>query len=105
MTDLLYQDDFAAAKKQAELLASAYPKSTLAEPAGDVANATDIATAREAFKKLSAAAIELVGKDSAYTVMHCPMVKGGGGDWLSADGKVNNPHLAADLSKLDFWLL
>jgi len=29
--------------------------------------------------------------------MNCPMVKGGGGDWLSTDGKVNNPYFGAKM--------
>ncbi len=53
-----------------------------------------IAAAREAFKKMSAEAVKIAKahKSDKYTVMNCPMVKGGGGDWLSANGKVNNPY-------------
>ena len=93
VANALYEDDLAAAKKAAASITDHDADSTLAEPATKVADAENLATAREAFKALSAKAIELAkGHGDHYTVMHCPMVKGGGGDWLSADGKVNNPY-------------
>jgi hypothetical protein len=94
VTDALFKDDFAKAKEAALGIAKYDPASALAAPATKLAQAKDIAAAREAFKKLSAAAIEIarVHGGGKYTVMNCPMVDDGAGDWLSADGKVNNPY-------------
>lgn len=99
VADALYKDDLEAAKKAASGMVKHDDDSTLAEPAGKIAEAEDIAVAREAFKTLSASAIEMAGKHGGekYTAMNCPMVKGGGGDWLSADGKVNNPYFGAQM--------
>lgn len=99
VADALYKDDLEAAKKAASGMVKHDGDSALAEPAGKIAEAADIAAAREAFKTMSASAIEMAGKhgDEKYTVMNCPMVKGGGGDWLSADGKVNNPYFGAQM--------
>ena len=93
VANALYEDDLGAAKKAAAGITKHDKDSALTEPATKVAEADDLATAREAFKVLSSKAIEIAkGHGDHYTVMHCPMVKGGGGDWLSADGKVNNPY-------------
>ncbi|MCB1091792.1 MAG: DUF3347 domain-containing protein [Verrucomicrobiae bacterium] len=93
----LYEDDLATARKEAQALAKHDSDSVLAGSAQKVANAQDIVAARSAFKTLSAEAIKLAEGhgEGEYTVMHCPMVKGGGGDWLSADAEVNNPYFGA----------
>ena len=92
VTDALFQDNLADAKAAAQKLVADHAKGMLAGPAGKVVAAATIEDARQAFKALSAAAIKLASGDKTYTVIHCPMIKGGGGDWLSADGKVNNPY-------------
>ena len=99
VAEALYKDDFKAAKEAAGRITAENAGKTLAEAAAKIATATDIASARDALKSLSAAAIDLTKKESIgnYTVMHCPMVKGGGGDWLSVDGKVNNPYYGAKM--------
>lgn len=99
VAEALYNDDLEAAQKAASGMVKHDEDSALAESATKIADAEDIATAREAFKTMSAVAIKMAGKhgDENYTVMNCPMVKGGGGDWLSADGKVNNPYFGAKM--------
>ena len=99
VADALYKDDFKAAKKAAKGMASHDKDSALAKAAAEIVAAEDMAAAREAFKAMSAAASKVAKpeKDGKYTVMNCPMVKGGGGDWLSADGKVNNPYFGAKM--------
>ncbi|MDF1754510.1 MAG: DUF3347 domain-containing protein [Verrucomicrobiales bacterium] len=93
----LFEDDFAAAKTAADKLAQSEDAGSLAASAEEVAKAATIAEARESFKVLSAEAIKVAGEGETYVVMNCPMVKGGGGDWLSADGKVNNPYYGAKM--------
>lgn len=97
VADSLYKDDLEAAKNAAEEMVNHDEKSMLAEPASEVADAKTIEEARKAFKQLSAKAVEMAKMDegSELTVMKCPMVKGGGGIWLSADKKVNNPYFGA----------
>jgi len=97
VADALYKDDLKAAKKAAKGMSEHDGDSALSKPATAIAEAEDMAAAREAFKNLSAEALKIAKADKhgKYTVMHCPMVKGGGGDWLSADDKVNNPYFGA----------
>ena len=99
VADALYKDDLDAAQKAATGITKHDADSALAEPAQKIADADDIAGAREAFKTLSSKAIEMAAhhEGEKYTVMNCPMVKGGNGDWLSADGKVNNPYFGAKM--------
>ena len=97
VADALYRDDLVAAKKAAGKLAEGEAESALAKPTKAVAGAKDIAAARKAFKALSEEAVKIAGKEKDYTVMQCTMMKGGGGIWLSADGKVNNPYFGAKM--------
>jgi len=98
ITQALFADDLDAAKKAASEMAEHDKDSELAKGAAKIAAAQDLPAARAAFKDLSAVAIK-VAKTSKpeLHVMHCPMVKGGGGDWLSADAKVNNPYFGAQM--------
>ena len=99
IADALYKDDLSAAQKAATKMTEHDEDSMLNKPAQTVAKAKDIASAREAFKKLSAEAVKIakMHKKDGYTVMICPMVKEGKGVWLSADGKVNNPYFGAKM--------
>ena len=99
VADALYKDDLKAAQKAAKGMISHDEDSALTKPAAEIAAAEDMAAAREAFKAMSAEAMKIAKseKDGKYTVMNCPMVKGGGGDWLSVDGKVNNPYFGAKM--------
>ncbi len=100
VADALYKDDLDAAQEAAVFINTHDADSPLSAPAKEIIAAEDIATAREAFKTLSAKAIEMADHDGngKYTVMNCPMVKGGQGDWLSADEKVNNPYYGARMA-------
>ncbi len=93
VSDALYRDDLEAAKKAAKDMIKHDEHSALAKPAAKLAEGKDLRAAREAFKTMSAEAVKIAEahEEGKYTVMNCPMVRGGGGDWLSADGKVNNP--------------
>jgi hypothetical protein len=100
VADSLYKDDLSNAKKAATQIIETDAKGALAKSAKAVADAKDIAAAREAFKTLSADAVNLAKLDKVdgYTVIACPMVKDGKGIWLSADGKVNNPYFGAKMA-------
>lgn len=75
-------DDFEAAKKAAADIAGGEP----------VAKAKSIAEARIAFKSLSARAIAKAKGHAGFYVAHCPMVKGGGADWLATKKVIENPY-------------
>ncbi|MCB1095982.1 MAG: DUF3347 domain-containing protein [Verrucomicrobiales bacterium] len=100
VADSLYKDDLGKAKKAATGIIEVDANGALAKSAKSVADAKDIAAAREAFKTLSADAVKLakMHKVDGYTVMACPMVKDGKGVWLSADSKVNNPYFGAKMA-------
>ena len=62
--------------------------------------ATDIATARDAFKKMSGGVIEFMrakkDKQAGHMIVHCTMTfEGKGGLWVQAEGKVMNPYEGA----------
>lgn len=63
----------------------------------------DLETARKQFKPLSQSVIRLAvavrGDDAQQPFMHfyCPMVKGGGGDWLQADDSLANPYFGSKM--------
>ena len=99
VTDALFKSDLVAAKAAAAGIVEHDENCPLAAPAAKIARSEDLAAAREAFKTLSAEAIKMaeVHAKGKYTVMNCPMIKGGAGDWLSADGKVNNPYFGAKM--------
>ena len=86
-------DDLLAAKEAAGDMAEHDEKSSLAKAATAVSKSKDIKTAREHFLHLSQAAIALAKKKKGYVIMHCPMVKGGKGDWLQTDSVVKNPYM------------
>jgi Cu(I)/Ag(I) efflux system membrane fusion protein len=65
-------------------------------------NSTDLATAREAFRRLSEAAIALAREaghdlDGALVIAFCPMVEGGGAAWLQAGAELANPFFGASM--------
>lgn len=78
----LAADDFKAAKAAAKDF----------KGAGDIASAESIADARVAFKALSAKAISMAKGRAGFYVAHCPMVKDGGGDWLTTKKAIENPY-------------
>ena len=63
----------------------------------------DLPAARKEFKPISHAVVALaaqVRSDQAKTTFshfYCPMVKGGGGDWLQPDTKLLNPYYGSEM--------
>jgi Cu(I)/Ag(I) efflux system membrane fusion protein len=63
----------------------------------------DLAGARKAFKPISHAVVTLATQvrsekaRSSFTHFYCPMVPGGGGDWLQAEGELLNPYFGSEM--------
>ncbi len=63
----------------------------------------NLAAARQSFKPISHAVVSLatqVRSDTAerpFTHFYCPMVKGGGGDWLQPGGELLNPYYGSEM--------
>lgn len=63
----------------------------------------DLAGARKGFKPLSQAVVALAtqvrsqGAQSPFTHFYCPMVPGGGGDWLQPGGELLNPYFGSEM--------
>ena len=86
----LAADDLAAARKGAEAIEKN-------EHAEKLTKAGTISEAREAFKKLSVRAVHLVVHQDGYFIANCPMVEGGGGEWVQLTGTVNNPFFGPSM--------
>jgi|GEM_PF-1573669 len=54
-------------------------------------NEKEISKARDHFKLISAAVIEMAGKEEGYVVMTCPMA-GENADWVQSNTEVRNPY-------------
>jgi hypothetical protein len=71
---------------------------TVATEAEVLSKASDLKSARAAFKPLSDSLVKYLAdhhaKD-AYVEVYCPMAKA---SWLQADKNVNNPYLGKDMS-------
>ena len=94
----LAADDLSTAKRASGKLATALksaapgaPASPLLEPAEDLASAPALDKARQAFKKMSAAAIQITSGVSGYYVINCPMTPNG--DWVQTSQTVDNPYM------------
>ena len=63
----------------------------------------ELAPARQSFKPVSHAVVTLAtqyrGKESKQSFTHffCPMVEGGGGDWLQPGGDLRNPYKGSEM--------
>jgi hypothetical protein len=63
----------------------------------------DLAGARKAFKPISHAVVTLATQvrsaaaQSEFTHFYCPMVPGGGGDWLQPGGELLNPYFGSEM--------
>ena len=69
----------------------------VASHADILANAKDLAAAREAFKSLSKSLIQYLNANNvthAYVEVYCPMAKA---NWLQKDDKIDNPYLGASM--------
>ncbi len=94
----LSKDDLAAAQKAAASIPEHDEESSLAKPAEALSKAKTIGEARKVFQTLSKKAIKMAKKREGFYVMHCPMVKGGGGDWLQTSKEVANPYMGSRMS-------
>ena len=93
IADALASDDLAIAKAEAATLsdrAGTADQSQIAKQATAVAEAEDLAVARDAFKVLSIAIEPLAAGEKGYVVMTCTMAKA---DWVQMATKVRNPYL------------
>ncbi|HLP09888.1 MAG TPA: hypothetical protein VK178_17140 [Opitutaceae bacterium] len=77
----LATDDLPAARVAAEAIPEAKA----------VAGASDISTARKAFKQLSTKAVALARGQPGYYVAHCSMFPGGA-DWVQTTDAISNPY-------------
>ncbi len=96
----LFQDNLETAKAEAAKMAHHDEESACAPHAEAIAAAKSLEEARGHFKMLSAEAIKMAEKREGYVVMHCPMVKGGGGDWLQSKehaAHVQNPYFGSQM--------
>ena len=66
--------------------------------AKDIATATSLDKAREAFVALSKRALHLADRQKGYFVVHCKMFPKGQGDWVQTSPKVSNPYLGQSMS-------
>lgn len=63
----------------------------------------ELAEARKGFKPISHAVVTLASQvrsesaKSAFTHFFCPMVPGGGGDWLQSDDRLLNPYFGSEM--------
>ena len=63
----------------------------------------DLAEARKGFKPISHAIVTLASQvrseraQNPFTHFYCPMVPGGGGDWLQPDDKLLNPYFGSEM--------
>jgi len=93
----LVADDVSAAKAAAQQLAveaTGLHHDAIAGSARAVAEAGDLAAARQAFKILSTEAIALARKQKGYFIMTCPMAQA---DWVQRTRSVANPYLGKDM--------
>ena len=84
-------DNAAAIAKTVQTDAKELP-ATVASEAKALAKATDLASARAAFKPLSETLIQYLADhkiQGAYVKVYCPMARA---NWLQADRNVNNPY-------------
>ncbi len=64
---------------------------------------SDLKVSREKFKPISHAVVRLASKvrgskgSKPYIHFYCPMVEGGGGDWLQATGPLANPYFGSQM--------
>jgi len=63
----------------------------------------EVEEARQEFKSISQAVVSLAAQvrsataQQSFTHFHCPMVPGGGGDWLQPNGELLNPYFGSQM--------
>ena len=99
------QDSLKDVAKEAQSIAKAVTddemttfSKNIASQAEAVAKATDLRSAREAFKTLSQSLIAYISKNpvlaASYRQVHCSMANA---DWLQKESTVNNPYLGKEM--------
>ena len=102
----LASDSLAGVADNAQAIAQAVKSDTantfqanIAEKAGALSQAADLAAARSSFKSLSQSLIEYSAKNppvaGIYHHVHCSMADA---DWLQTDAVVNNPYLGKSMA-------
>jgi len=94
-----------ARELSAETNLSDAPRKLLGEIAGQTEHLhhLDLPEARKAFKPVSHAVVTLATQvrsdraDRTFTHFYCPMVPGGGGDWLQPDDQLLNPYFGGQM--------
>lgn len=90
----LSQDELTSAKRHAALFLEDNGHRLLSSGFGSISRAESLKDLRKEFKILSIQVIGIAKGREGYYVMHCPMVKGGDGDWLQTSSeKAFNPYL------------
>lgn len=96
----------ASARDLTDAIALPEPSRKLAEEVATQAehlHHMDLAAARKAFKPISHAIVTLATQvrsaesQQSFTHFFCPMVPGGGGDWLQAGGELLNPYFGSEM--------
>ena len=71
--------------------------------ARDDASEDETAARLEGFRPISQSIVKLATQvrgakaETSYSHMFCPMVKGGSGDWLQANGELRNPYYGSQM--------
>jgi hypothetical protein len=87
----LAHDDLPAARQAAALLSD--------QPAARrIAQAADLAAAREAFKALSTVAVGLAKDRPGYFIAFCPMVPDDQGYWVQTTRRISNPYMGSRMA-------
>lgn len=99
VSEALYKDDLATAKKAAAGMVKHDKKSSMATAAKAISKSKSITEARKHFNDLSEAAIPVAKKEKSMYVAHCPMAMNGkGANWLQSSNKeINNPYMGAKM--------
>jgi hypothetical protein len=93
----LADDDLAAARAAAPALATNEVRqhhAAIADSAQIIAQAGDLAAARQVFKTLSQEVIALARQQQGYFILTCPMAQA---DWVQSTRDVSNPYLGKDM--------
>ena len=94
----LVADNLPAAREEARQLATEAAelhRDDLAIPARAVAEARDLAAARQSFKALSSQMVVIARKQRGFFILHCPMADA---DWVQSTRQVANPYFGQSMA-------
>lgn len=89
----------------ADLPQPASPYLKAIETSGEMLTGSDLKAIRKHFRPVSEAVLQLAAQargpktGGVFTQFYCPMVPGGGGDWLQADDSLLNPYFGSEMLK------